>query len=305
MLCLEIASLVISFFSLLATISIAAIGDRIRRNNNRLQIEQIACTFIIDHDDEDQISFLPLCLIANAVNRHHKHVRPIYNDFDALPKSVQIEVLRQCDYDFDLIVGNDWINEGLDIIEDFANRFDLGDPFLYDGAKHFREAFKSYASSSLRLYNSSVLMFDDYLDWGNDLTKSLVGSDKISFSSYLESYYRTFVLGENKSCHDRSKCPKPLNYLKDIIDFYNCDSEKLAFWMMEIVLELSFLVIRTRHGGFMNNAHIEAYIGRGNATPETFEDRYYECLANLYKIRLDGIQYGTKYPVHLALEQSK
>ena len=300
MLWAEITSIVISVLSLFVSVAIAIIGAEIRRSSNRLQIEQAACAFIINHDEDDQISFLPFCVIANAVNRHHKHVRPIYNDFNALPRSVQKEVISQCGYEFDLITSNGWIDEGLDIIEDFANRFDFGNSFLYDAAKHFHKAFNGYPSTSLNTYSHSARMFDDCLDWGNDTVRDLTGTSKISFSSYLESYYRTFVLGQNKAGHDRSKCPNPFDYLKDMIDFCNCDSEKLAFWMMEIVSELSMLVIRTRHGGFMSGVRIKGGIDRGNATPGTFEDRYYECLMDLYKIHLDGAQHGTKYPANLA-----
>ena len=101
----EIVSLIISILSLIASglISFAVfyMGKKVENKRYRADIEYQARKFIIDHGDND-ILYLPYCIIASGVNRHHKHLRQIYNDFDALPNDVQKEVLKQAGYDYQI-----------------------------------------------------------------------------------------------------------------------------------------------------------------------------------------------------------
>ena len=75
--------------------------------------------------------------------------------------------------------------------------------------------------------------------------------------------------------------------MKAINDFPNCDEEQLSFWIMVSVREMASYVVRTRHGGYMNDIEIPGVIYRGDALPETFEDMYYETLMTLYELKLD------------------
>lgn len=284
----EIVSLIISILSLIASglISFAVfyMGKKVENKRYRADIEYQARKFIIDHGDND-ILYLPYCIIASGVNRHHKHLRQIYNDFDALPNDVQKEVLKQAGYDYQLIGSSNWIDEGIKEIESFAEKYDFGDTFLYDGAKYFHRAFTKHSSALTSKYYELENLFDDKLGWNNPETKKIVQTDKLSFSLYLESYYRAFVL-EDKS-FTKNETTKPLDYLKEIKDFPNCEEEELCFWVMVSVREMASYVERTRHGGYMNEIEITDAIHRGDAEPETFEDMYYETLMALYELELD------------------
>ena len=291
----EITTLIISIFSLLASILISFavfyMGKKSGDKRYKADIEYQARKFIIDHGDND-ILYLPYCVIASGVHRHHKHLRQIYNDFDALPNDVQKEVLKQAGYDYQLIEGSDWIDEGIKEVEDFAEKYDFGDTFLYDGAKYFHRTFSDHSSALTSNYHELEPLFDDKLRWNSPETKKIVQTNKLSFSLYLESYYRAFVL--NDETLTKKDAIKPLDYLVAIKDFPNCDEEELCFWMMVIVSVLSTLVLRTRHAGYLKGVHINGEISRGDALPETFEDKYYEALMYLYTLYLDNMQNKNK-----------
>ncbi len=295
MTCYEITTLIISILSLLASgfvsFAIFYMGKKSDDKRYKADVEYQARKFIIDHGDND-ILYLPYCVIASGVNRHHKHLRQIYNDFDALPNDVQKEVLKQAGYDYQLIESPDWIDEGIKEAEDFAEKYGFGDTFLYDGAKYFHRAFSDHSSALTSNYHELEPLFDDKLGWNSPETIKMVQTNKLSFSLYLESYYRAFVL--NDETLTKKDVIKPLDYLKAVKDFPNCNEEELCFWMMVSVSELSALVLRTRHGGFLNEVNIDGEISRGDAIPETFEDKYYESLMSLYTLYLDKKQNKTK-----------
>ncbi len=291
----EITTLIISILSLFASglvsFAIFYMGKKSDNKRYKADVEYQARKFIINHGDND-ILYLPYCVIASGVNRHHKHIRQIYNDFDALPNDVQKEVLKQAGYDYQLIESSDWIGEGIKEIEDFAEKYNFGDTFLYDGAKYFHRAFTKHSSALTSDYHELEPLFDDKLGWNSPETIKIAQTNKLSFSLYLESFYRAFVL--NDETLTKKDAIKPLDYLAAIKDFPNCDEEKLCFWIMESVCELAALVLRTRHGGYLNEVFIKGEISRGDALPETFEDKYYEVSMYLYTLYLDKEQNKTK-----------
>lgn len=291
----EITTLIISILSLFASgfvsFAIFYMGKKSDDKRYKADIEYQARKFIIDHGDND-ILYLPYCVIASGVNRHHKHIRQIYNDFDALPNDVQKEVLKQAGYDYQLIESSDWIDEGIKEVEDFAEKYDFGDTFLYDGAKYFHRAFSDHSSALTSNYHELEPLFEDKLGWNSPETIKIVQANKLSFSLYLESYYQAFVLNDKRL--NKNDAIKPLDYLTTIKNFHNCDEEELCFWMMESVCELSTLVLRTRYGGFLNGVYINGEISRGDALSETFEDKYYEALMYLYTLYLDKKKIKTK-----------
>lgn len=293
--CYEIVSLVFSVLSFLASITVSivifCVGRKADDKRYKTDIEYQARKFIIDHGDSD-ILYLPYCVIASGVHRHHKHLRKIYNDFDALPNDVQKEALKQAGYDYQLIEGSNWIEEGIKEIEDFAEKYDFGDTFLYDGAKYFYRAFTKHSAALTSSYHELEYLFDDKLGWYSSQTKKIMQTDKLTFSSYIESYYRAFVL--NDKTLTKKDAIKPLDYLKAIKDFPNCDEEELCFWIMESVCELAALVLRTRYGGYLNEVYIKGEINMGDALPETFEDKYYNVLMYLYALHLDNKKGKTK-----------
>lgn len=247
----EIVSLVVSIISLVASIavsiSIHVVSRRIENKQYDLTIENEARKFIIDQGDSE-IRYLPLCLMACTTNRHRKHIRAIYNKFNALPNDIQERVLKLAGYEFNPSWRNfktNQVNELLEEVEEFAKNYDLGNTFLYEGAKYFNSALLYYPDSKISNYHELEPLFEDKLDFCSAKAKTF-RKDLISFSSYFESYYETFVL--KKESNEELDVPKPLDYLAEIKKLKTCDEEELCFWMMIIVKELSQYLIRTKHG---------------------------------------------------------
>ncbi|QEX45892.1 hypothetical protein [Mycoplasmoides gallisepticum] len=293
----EITTLIINILSLFASglvsFAIFYMGKKSDNKKYKADVEYQARKFIIDHGNND-ILYLPYCVIASGVNRHHKHIRQIYNDFNALPNDVQKEVLKQAGSDYQLIESSDWIDEGIKEIIDFAEKYDFGDTFLYERAKYFHKAFSDHSSALASKYNEPEFLFEDILGWysSGTISKIFLQTNKLDFFTYLESYYQAFVLNDKRL--NKSDAIKPLDYLNVIKNFHDCDGEEFYFWIIEIVRELSILVLRTRHDDSLNNIDINGEISRGDADPETFEDKYYEALMHLYTLQLDRKQNKVK-----------
>lgn len=284
----ETATLIISILSLISSVFISFIifymGRKYDKKRYRADVEYLARKFIIDHGDNN-ILYLPYCVIASIVHRHHKHLRQIYNDFNALPNDVQKEVLKQAGYDYQLIENVNRVNDGIKEIMTFAEKYDFGDTFLYDDAKYFHRAFTKYSSVLTSEYNKLEFDINGELSRCQSESKVFPLSNNFCFSFYLESYYKAVVLGNNS--FEKYKTIKPLDYLKEIKNLSNCSEEELCFWIMISVREMAFYVERTRHGGYMNELEIPGAINPGDTKPETFEDMYYETLMALYELKLD------------------
>ena len=87
------ASLVFGTGSLITAVLALAISIHSFRNTEAMRIQKLeedANKFISNNNDE--IQFLPLCLIANSYDNHHKFERKIYNEFNVLNRELQKEV---------------------------------------------------------------------------------------------------------------------------------------------------------------------------------------------------------------------
>ncbi len=285
----EWLSLIISILSLFAScftsFAVFYIGKKIENKKYKSYVEISARQFIIKYD-ENEIAYLPYCLMARCTHRLHKHLRVLYNDFNSLSDDIQKEVLRIKGYKNDLINDENWIYKCLDEIEKFARDNDLGETFLYDGYKYFYKVSRKHSSCKIDSYFEREEKYENSLGF---YLKSVIfnGENKLYFRSYLESYYQVFVLNNNKNYLDRKNYPRPFDYLTKVENLENCNEDTICYWVMEIVSELADLVIRTNHGGYVNNLSKEKIILDCDTPPETFEDKFYSVLLKLYEVYLD------------------
>jgi len=271
----EIISLIISSLTLIATVTISFLIYYLEKARERKKIteinNEIAKNFIIDHDSE--IAFIPLCLVASCKNRHRKHYRNIYNDFNKLSNDVQKEVLKQLNYDCDIILDNEWVNEGIRIISKFIsdNKLSNVGDFLYDEAKYFHSAFEYYAEEEYSHNDTYLQNYKDEFGLGKFLC-STDGSKKgfLSFRNYFQAYMDKVTIQK-----DFEAIP-PIAYLINVEDFYSCDKKNLCYWIMEMLSVISAYIINTTNKKWI--------LCKGDASPETFEDRYYDVLINLFNL---------------------
>ena len=275
---MEIINLVISILSLLATIAISFVIYFLEKRNSKMRIEhevrEQAKRFIIENADER--GYLPLAVVASGCFPQNHHLRKIYNEFTLLDDAVKVEVLKQAELDIPLIKGFDWVDDKINALEESSKKLGLGDTFLYDGAKYFH-----------RLYDDKEREYDDNLFgyWGNNY-KDVFGIDRIGlygkkgcvpFTRYIDDYlYFKFEKKDGFS----DKWIKPFDYLLAVEDIRETPDEGIVcFWVSHIIEEL--ICYSIKYLGFKEKEHPVT-----DSQPETFEDRYFEVIYDLYFINV-------------------
>lgn len=271
---MEIVNLIISILSLLATIAISFVIYFLEKRNSKLRIEhdirEQAKRFIIENAEER--GYLPWAVVASGCFPQNHHLRKIYNEFTLLDDQVKVEVLRQVDLNVPLIKGFDWVDEKIEALEESSRKLGLGDAFLYDGAKYFH-----------RLYDDKDREYGDSLFgyWGENY-KDVFGFDRIGlykrkgyvpFTRYVDDYlYCKFEKPEKFS----NEWVKPFDYLLDAERIRDISDEgKVCFWVSHIVEELIRYSIK--YLGFKEKEHPNT-----DSQAETFEDRYFQVLYDLF-----------------------
>ena len=107
------------------SVSISALAISIKsyintENEKRKRVKQAANDFLTENNDE--VDYIPLCLIANIYDRHRNYKRKIYSSFNKLNNEVQIEVLKQLNYDFIKVNNNNWLRDAVDKIEPIVSK---------------------------------------------------------------------------------------------------------------------------------------------------------------------------------------
>ena len=95
--------------------------------------------FIMDHDNE--IPFLPLCMIAENVFPLHKNDRQMYNDYQLLSSEDKETILERfkCEK---MSFKDNWVVECIGMFKESVNTLKLSNKkqFLYDNAKYLHRA---------------------------------------------------------------------------------------------------------------------------------------------------------------------
>lgn len=265
----EIISLIISGASLLATIGVSLtvfyLDKRSLERQRQHEISESAKRFIVENADER--GFLPWAVVAAGCFPQNKHIRKIYNEFTLLDDEVKKEVLRQTKNDIPLIQGDEWIDGKIQLVIDAANELDLGDTFLYDGAKYFH-----------RLYEDKKREFDDGY-WDDDF-EDVFGYERLTlfrrkgyipFSRYIDDYLYIKYKEPKKFSKE---WPKPFDYLLNQKAMRSTSDEGfVCCWVARIVEET--ICYSKKYLGYESRIATDA-------APKTFEDRYFQVIFELF-----------------------
>ena len=248
----------------------------------RRQLEDEANRFISENNDE--ILYIPFCLMAKAYDSHHKFSRRIYNAYDVLNVEVQAEVLRQLGYDHKPIKGNTWIEGGLKTVSDFIKENDLGRDYLYDDYKYFWAAMQMPGLKWELRYSLGLFMPDlfgsssAYNSWG-------FKQGHISFQEYLKDYLERKNGDQARFASIKDK--RPIDVLADIVDFPICQDSQICYWVMEIVDSVAKVWTQSKCGD--NSCFEVSRLSKGDAEIQTFEDRCLSVLMTLYNMHIISV----------------
>lgn len=272
---MEIANLVISILSLIATIAISFVIYFLEQHNQKVskekEVKQEAKRFIIDNADE--LDYLHWVTIAVGCYPQNKHVRKIYNNFAILDDEVKLEVLRQRDLNCKLINNDKWIYEKIDMIQKAIHELDIGDDFLYDGGKYLTRAY-DYKNESVESLENAKYERDKYNDYFQLNRMFQKHSGKLTYEQYLEDYLYCKFDKPDLMPKD-IEIPLPNDYLISVENLRECDEDYLCYWIMIMVENVISFAIRYLQ--YKEDEHTET-----DAQVETFEDKYFSVLYELY-----------------------
>ena len=249
----EITTIIISGATLIATIAISVVlyclNNRHREEEKKLRNEQLAKAFIIDNNDI--YDYIPLCIVASALNRHKKHHRPLYNEFNKLSDDVQKEVLKQCNYEIDLIKETEWVNKSINYVNKYLNDNNLGNErnnYLYDGGKYLHYAIKNYPEKEyddrrcIKKYNNPFPSKKNGFE-GDRCVVFL-----IDFDTYCEDYMFYVIRSTRKDFiiyKSEKIAPRPIKYLEVVenLPSVNTTNEDVCYWVLDFVNFFQFILL--------------------------------------------------------------
>lgn len=271
---MEMANLIISILSLISTIAISFVIYFLEKNNQvslrRKEIKDNAHKFILDNIDE--IDYLHWATIAVGCFLQNKHVRKIYNEFSLLDDDTKKEVLKQRGMSTKLIENDDWVDSKIALIKEAIKCMDLGNDFLYDGGKYLTRAY-DYKELPIEQLDSLKYEKNDYEDVFGLERPFLKQKGKLTYIQYLEDYL--YCKYKNIKPVKETKIIKPNDYLIGVENLRNCDERYLCFWMMLMVSYVACFAIRYLKWKSLDHSATDA-------RAETYEDRYFSVLYELY-----------------------
>lgn len=273
---MEIANLVISILSLIATIAISFVIYFLERHNQKVskekEVKEKAKRFIIDNADE--LDYLHWATIAVGCYPQNKHVRKIYNNFAILDDEVKLEVLKQRELNCELINNDKWIYEKIDMVQKAIQELDIGDDFLYDGGKYLTRTY-NYKNKSIESLENIKNEHDKYNDYFHIRKMFQKHSGKLTYEQYLEDYLYCKFDKPDLTPPQGTKVPPPNDYLISVENLRECDENYLCYWIMIMVENVISFAIRYLQ--YKENEHTET-----DAQVEKFEDKYFSVLYELY-----------------------
>lgn len=277
----EITTIIISGATLIATIAISVVlyclNNKHKEEEEKLRNEQLAKAFIIDNNDI--YDYIPLCIVASALNRHKKHHRALFNEFNKLSDEVQKEVIKQCNYEIDLIKETEWVSKSINYVNKFLNDNNLGNAsnnYLYDDGKYLHYAIRYFSEKEYddKIYNkkyrnpfpSKKVGFE-----GNNAVEYL-----IDFDTYCDDYMFYVIRSTRKDFiiyKSEKIAPRPIKYLEAVENLLsvNTTNEDVCYWVLDFVNFFSIYIIKGYPSEYKSDARIE-----------TYEDKYYEVMLSLY-----------------------
>lgn len=285
---LEIASFIVNVIgAILIPLSIFFLGRINDKKISNLNIEKYAKEFIIENAEE--IDFLPFCVVSNAYDWQYKNKRKIYNRFNALTKDIQNEILRLRRYDYTVLSSNSWIRQGIETIEKFATKYDLGQHFLHDNAKYFKYSITRH-NDDISKFNEFEKLFDDNIAFYKDKTTKISSANKLTFMQYFWNYCEIFVQNINPDNVKKEDFIRPLDYLAIVKNFYGGDSVQMSFWILVMIKTISSYIVQKKYVSLCK-VKIKGEIKTDSCYPTKMEDLFYETLTYLYTMYLYEKQY--------------
>lgn len=273
---LEIWSFLVDVSSLIVTTVLTIKIYRLERSHEKEReqmeakaqekaIAEAARVFLIDNEDE--IEYLPLSVIAKSLNLKRKHHRAITTKFLRCSEEVQKEILKQVNFQ-PIEVSKEQVSTVLKLLRDDIKTYCFGRDVLYDGAKYFHRAMERYSDKEIETVNPYI--FEDikrtHFYQGDSLKLLKDTSYNGTLYGYMYDYIHSADLGKSKWL-----LQPPIDMVLSQCDLAGCPEEIMTFWMMRIVIDCCRVFAESEEDFIFDEDLIE-----------TQEDMYYYAVMVLY-----------------------
>lgn len=273
---LEIWSFLVDVSSLIVTTVLTIKIYRLERSHEKereqMEVEarkkavvETARVFLIDNEDE--IEYLPLSVIAKSLNLKRKHHRAITTKFLRCSEEVQKEILKQVNFQ-PIEVSKEQVSTVLKLLRDDIKTYCFGRDVLYDGAKYFHRAMERYSDKEIETVNPYI--FEDikrtHFYQGDSLKLLKDTSYNGTLYGYMYDYIHSADLGKSKWL-----LQPPIDMVLSQCDLAGCPEEIMTFWMMRIVIDYCRVFAESEEDFIFDEDLIE-----------TQEDMYYYAVMVLY-----------------------
>lgn len=273
---LEIWSFLVDVSSLIVTTVLTIKIYRLERSHEKereqMEVEarkkavvETARVFLIDNEDE--IEYLPLSVIAKSLNLKRKHHRAITTKFLRCSEEVQKEILKQVNFQ-PIEVSKEQVSTVLKLLRDDIKTYCFGRDVLYDGAKYFHRAMERYSDKEIETVNPYI--FEDikrtHFYQGDSLKLLKDTSYNGTLYGYMYDYIHSADFGKSKWL-----LQPPIDMVLSQCDLAGCPEEIMTFWMMRIVIDCCRVFAESEEDFIFDEDLIE-----------TQEDMYYYAVMVLY-----------------------
>ncbi len=240
-------------------------------NEKRKIVKQAANSFLIENDDE--IDYIPLCIIANIYDRHRKYKRKIYSSFNKLGNDVQIEVLKQLNYDFIKTNNRNWLRDSVNRIKKFVQNYNFGDCFILD----YFEKSLNYSEKAYGINDADInIIPSGYLGMQSlRFENGECFDDGITFKHYCALYLSAIIQNDLML----KVVPKPLDELNKNAHLKETDENSACFWSIYVMDVFSDLIKQNP-----KNIIIGDVFPKVHAKIINYEDRFLYSLIGLYDL---------------------
>lgn len=266
---MDVTSLVVTT---VLTIKIYRLERSHEKEREQMEVEarkkavvETARVFLIDNEDE--IEYLPLSVIAKSLNLKRKHHRAITTKFLRCSEEVQKEILKQVNFQ-PIEVSKEQVSTVLKLLRDDIKTYCFGRDVLYDGAKYFHRAMERYSDKEIETVNPYI--FEDikrtHFYQGDSLKLLKDTSYNGTLYGYMYDYIHSADLGKSKWL-----LQPPIDMVLSQCDLAGCPEEIMTFWMMRIVIDCCRVFAESEEDFIFDEDLIE-----------TQEDMYYYAVMVLY-----------------------
>lgn len=254
----EIWQIVLSALNVIATILIALIIywlqkrhekeiERLNRKQYEEKVELVARSFVFNNNNE--LGYLPLCIISSNMNKSVCHKRKIYNNFNLCNEGIQKEILRQTLFLEEIIDANNWLPIALKNLLYYINKNNIWNNTTYINEDFFYKFFANYKNVKI---------------------DSNVASLENEIMIYLEKY-----IFDNNA--DQNYIPVDEKFL-NIADYSDALEATNAINIIYLIKYITVIAHNIKFPPIISSFQNSDY----PMCLETFEDLYYEILYWLY-----------------------